>query len=83
MRVILAGLAATVLMVAAGGVAVGRDEKVDAKLLVGKWTPEDADKKGKMFVEFAKDGKVSFAFSFEKDGVKKEFKFDGTYKLDS
>jgi uncharacterized protein (TIGR03066 family) len=80
MRVILAGLAATVLVVAAGGVAAGRDEKdakVDAKLLVGKWTPKEEDKKGEFYVEFLKDGKLLFTA-----GGGKDFKVEGTYKLD-
>jgi uncharacterized protein (TIGR03066 family) len=82
MRAILAGLAVAALTVAAGGYAAAKDEKVDGKLLVGKWTPKEADKKGKMFLEFTKDGKLSLSINFEKGDVKKELKAEGTYKLD-
>ncbi|HEX4607518.1 MAG TPA: TIGR03066 family protein [Urbifossiella sp.] len=78
MRVFLAGLAATALVVAVGGVAVGRDEKVDGKLLVGKWTPAEEGKRDKLFLEFTKDGKLSMTA----DAGGKDFKIDGTYKLD-
>ncbi len=77
MRAVLAGMVVAVLTVAAGGVAGARDEKtIDAKLLVGKWTPKDKDKD--FVVEFTKDGKVSVA---AKAGDK-DLKFEGTYKLD-
>jgi len=56
-----------------------KDGKIDAKKLVGKWEPKDAAKKDTGFViEFTKDGKVSLT-SKAKD---KDFKADGTYKLD-
>jgi uncharacterized protein (TIGR03066 family) len=74
MRAILAGLATVVLTVAAGGFAAGQDEKIDAKLLVGKWTPEEKKDK-QFFVEFAKDGKLKVTAG-------EDFKLDGTYKLD-
>ena len=80
MRSALVGLAAAFLVVAAGGSAAGRGEKdkVDAKLLVGKWTSDAEGKKDKMFIEFLKDGKLAISFKF---GGDKEFKIDGTYKL--
>ena len=80
MRTVLAGMAAA-LVVAVGGSAAGRDDKdkVDPKLLVGKWTPDDEKKRDKMFIEFTKDGKLAISFDF---GGGKEFKIDGTYKLD-
>jgi uncharacterized protein (TIGR03066 family) len=82
MRVILAGLVAAFLTAAAGGPAVGRDAKdakVDGKLLVGKWTSDEEKKKDKMFIEFTKDGKLAITLDI---GGGKEFKIDGTYKLD-
>jgi uncharacterized protein (TIGR03066 family) len=76
MRAVMVGMAVAVLMAAAGGTAAGRDEKIDAKLLVGKWTPKEEDKKGQFVVEFTKDGKVLLS------APGKEFKAEGTYKLD-
>lgn len=76
MRAVLVGAAAAVLVAALGGVADGRQDtaKIDAKLLVGKWRPQD---KAKDFtVEFTKDGKVTVAFAGKDD------KGEGTYKLD-
>jgi uncharacterized protein (TIGR03066 family) len=80
MRVLLAGVAATALVVAFGGAAAGRDAKdgkVDAKLLVGKWTPDDEKKRDKMTIEFTKDGKLALGIKFGE----KELKLDGTYKV--
>jgi uncharacterized protein (TIGR03066 family) len=78
MRAVLVGTAAAVLVAALGGAADGRQpEKIDARLLVGKWQPKEAE--GKDFtIEFTKDGKLVFV---AKAGDK-EFKIDGTYKLD-
>jgi len=81
MRTVTVGLAAAVLVLVAGGTTVGQDtkDKLDAKLLVGKWTPDDEAKRDKMTIEFLKDGKLAIGFKF---GEAKEFKIDGTYKLD-
>jgi uncharacterized protein (TIGR03066 family) len=76
MRAVLVGMAVVVLVAAAGGTAAGQDEKIDAKLLVGKWTPKDEAKKGDFVVEFTKDGKVLL------NAAGKDFKAEGTYKLD-
>ena len=76
MRAVLVGMAVVVLVAAAGGSAAGRDEKIDGKLLIGKWTPKEEDKKGQFVVEFTKDGKVTLDFGG------KDFKAEGTYKLD-
>lgn len=74
MRAILAGLATVVLTVGLGGFAGAQDEKIDGKLLIGKWTPEE--KKDKQFVvEFAKGGKLSVTAG-------EAFKLEGTYKLE-
>ena len=54
MRAVLLGAAAAVLVVAGGGAAVGRDAKdvkVDAKLLVGKWTIDDKEKRASLVDE--------------------------------
>jgi uncharacterized protein (TIGR03066 family) len=75
MRAVVTGLAAAVLVVASGGLAAGRDdEKVDAKLLIGKWTPEEKKDK-QVVIEFAKGGKLSITAG-------EDFKIDGTYKLE-
>jgi len=76
MRAVLVGMAVVVLVAAAGGTAAGRDEKIDAKLLVGKWTPKEEGKNGVFVVEFTKDGKVLL------NAAGKDFKAEGTYKLD-
>lgn len=80
MRAVLIGVAATVLVASLGGAAAGRDAKdgkVDPKLLVGKWTPDDEKKRDKMTIEFTKDGKLALAIKFGE----KEVKLDGTYKV--
>ncbi|HYH67602.1 MAG TPA: TIGR03066 family protein [Urbifossiella sp.] len=78
MRAVLVGVAAAVLVAALGGSADGRQpEKIDAKLLIGKWTPKEV--KGEDFVmQFTKDGKLVFV---GKAGDK-EFTLEGTYKLE-
>ena len=65
------------MLALAGGTAAA-DEKIDAAKLLGKWTPQDPNKIGKFVVEFMKDGKLTF----KEDGGGKEFKAEGTYKLE-
>jgi uncharacterized protein (TIGR03066 family) len=50
-----------------------KDEKIDAKKLIGKWEPEDA--KEKVSMEFTKDGKLTILAGNGKE-------FSGTYKVD-
>jgi uncharacterized protein (TIGR03066 family) len=77
MRAVLVGVAVAVMVAALGGSADGRQpEKLDAKLLVGKWQPKDEAKKEDFTVEFSKDGKVTVVFGG------KDMKAEGTYKLD-
>src|SRR5262245_4844827 len=65
------------LLLTPAGVPV--DDKIDAKLLVGKWEPETRpDGVDKMMVEFTKDNKVML--SIEAQGEKE--KMEGTYKVD-
>jgi len=73
------GLALVAVMGLLSGVAADdkKDEKIDAKKLIGKWTPKDGGEKGKFVVEFMKDGKLTFTAGGDKD-----LKLDGTYKLD-
>jgi uncharacterized protein (TIGR03066 family) len=80
MRQVMLGLAATAVVVALGGTSAGQDAKtkVDAKLLVGKWTPDEEAKRDKMIIEFTKDGKLTIGVKFGE----KELKIDGTYKVD-
>ncbi|HJZ56190.1 MAG TPA: TIGR03066 family protein [Gemmataceae bacterium] len=75
MRVIL-GLALVAVMGLVSGTRAD-DTKIDGKKLVGKWTPKDEKKAGKMVAEFTKDGKL--IVTGEEGG--KEIKIDGTYKL--
>jgi uncharacterized protein (TIGR03066 family) len=57
MRAVLTGVAAVILMVAVGGTTAARQpEKLDAKLLIGKWVPKL--KTGEQItLEFTADGK--------------------------
>lgn len=77
MRLIL-GLALLSTMGLLTSGAFAQDGKIDAKKLVGKWTPKDEAKTGKVFIEFTKDGKVVVNGKIGDN----EIKFDGTYKLE-
>lgn len=69
----------TLSLFALGLTAAAEDkkgEKIDAKLLVGKWETKEAG--GTAAVEFTKDGKLTLVATV--DG--KELKFEGTYKVD-
>ena len=74
MRIVL-GCALAFVM---AGVGLAADEKIDAKKLVGKWEPKEKKEGGSFVIEFMKDGKLTFTAN----GGGKEFKGDGTYKLD-
>lgn len=55
------------------------DDKIDAKLLIGKWQPEKAPQEGiKVTIEYTKDNKI--VVDLEAQGQKQ--KFEGTYKLE-
>ena len=58
-----------------------KDEKIDAKKLVGKWEREPGKEKdkgfGKIVVEYTADGKITATI-----GDKGDFKIEGTYKVD-
>jgi len=54
-----------------------KDEKIDAKKLIGKWEPSDSKKDLKTVVEFAKEGKLSLSVTV----MGKTEKIEGTYKL--
>jgi uncharacterized protein (TIGR03066 family) len=74
MRVIL-GLALLAVMGLAAGAnarADDKDVKIDAKKLIGKWTPKE--EKEKFTVEFMKDGKMKLNLG--------DMSLDGTYKLE-
>jgi len=72
MRVIL-GCALVASLVS--GVAAD-DEKIDTKKLIGKWEPKEENSKGKVMIEFSKDGKLTVTFSGKED------KIEGTYKVE-
>ena len=59
-----------------------KEEKIDAKMLLGKWQAEKTDSKDPkeptIVFEYKENGKLTMSFQF---GDKPE-KFDGTYKLD-
>lgn len=54
------------------------EEKIDAKLLLGKWQPEKQPEQFKITIEYLKDNKL--AVELEAGGDKQ--KGEGTYKLD-
>lgn len=54
------------------------EEKIDGKLLLGKWQPEKQPEQFNLTVEYLKDNKLSVVL--EAGGEKQ--KGDGTYKLD-
>jgi uncharacterized protein (TIGR03066 family) len=77
MRAVLGCGLAVALAVAAGAAAQDKkDDKVDAKKLIGKWQP--AEKKENVTIEFTKDGKLFVTA----DVAGKAEKLEGTYKLD-
>jgi len=79
MRAILGcGLAVVLALAASAGAEDKKGEKVDGKLLMGKWTPKDAPKGATISIEFLKDNKLSLSFDF----AGKSEKIAGTYKLD-
>jgi uncharacterized protein (TIGR03066 family) len=79
MRAILS-LGLSVLFLLTAGLAADdkKDEKIDAKKLLGKWQPAEAKKAENLIIEFAKDGKLSV--SAEAEG--KDTRIPGSYKLD-
>ncbi|MBN9122563.1 MAG: TIGR03066 family protein [Planctomycetes bacterium] len=76
MRAILGCALAVTLVVCAG--AAAKDEKIDAKKLVGKWEPKEKKEGASFVIEFTKDGKVTISVNAKE----KEAKFEGTYKVD-
>ena len=54
------------------------DDKIDAKMLIGKWTPKDIPPVAKIEVELTADGKVIMSVEF----AGKKDKAEGTYKID-
>lgn len=75
MRAML-GCTLAVMLVCVGVSA--KDEKIDAKKLVGKWEPKEKKGGGSAVIEFTKDGKVMITITSKG----KEVKFDGTYKVE-
>ena len=53
-------------------------DKIDGKLLVGKWEPETAPQGAKVVMEFTKDNKLMVNAEFGGQKINME----GTYKLD-
>jgi len=77
MRALL-GCAATLALCFGALAEEKKDEKIDAKKLIGKWEPKEKAKDRTLLIEFTKDGKV--AFTGTEGG--KEMKAEGTYKVD-
>jgi uncharacterized protein (TIGR03066 family) len=78
MRLIL-GCALVLLCLGTGRAGEDKkDEKIDAKKLVGKWSPKEQKKGESVVVEFGKDGKLTMTYT----GDGKESKREGMYKLD-
>ena len=55
------------------------EDKIDGKLLIGKWEPEKLPPGFKVVMEIAKDNKIKM----EVDIQGKQEKVEGTYKLDN
>ncbi|HYH67603.1 MAG TPA: TIGR03066 family protein [Urbifossiella sp.] len=80
MRAVLVGVVSAVLLAMVGGSADGRQpEKIDAKLLVGKWEQKSPDGKFTSLFEFSKDGKLENVVS---SGGKQGYKLTGKFKLE-
>jgi uncharacterized protein (TIGR03066 family) len=67
---------AAMLLVVATAPADDKTEKIDAKKLVGKWEPKEGNDKGKVVIEFMKDGKITITPDKKTDVI------NGTYTLD-
>jgi uncharacterized protein (TIGR03066 family) len=78
MRMILAGLLATLVLGPTLSADDKKDEKIDAAKLVGKWEPKEKKEGTSVTIEFTKDGKIMI--SGTRGG--QDFKADGTYKID-
>lgn len=70
-------LVAFTLLVTCGTVAF--DDKIDGKLLIGKWEPDMAPPGLKISIEFQKDNKVVINVDFQG----KMEKVEGSYKLEN
>ena len=72
-------LVCTLLLASVCSVAAFQEkDKIDGKLLIGKWEPEKAPPGGKVVIEFLKDDKLKV--EIEVQG--KQEKLEGTYKLE-
>jgi uncharacterized protein (TIGR03066 family) len=75
MRAILCGTLAMLVFGLTLSADDKKDEKIDPKKLIGKWSPKG--KKDDVAIEFLKDGKMTLDST-----LKEKIKADGTYKLD-
>lgn len=55
------------------------EDKIDGKLLIGKWAPDKVPPGLKISMEFTKDNKIKFDVEFQG----KQEKVEGTYKLEN
>jgi uncharacterized protein (TIGR03066 family) len=78
MRAILSCTLAALVFCCALSADDKKDEKIDAKKLVGKWAPKEKKEGVTVVIEFMKGGKASFTLNANG----KELKAEGTYKLD-
>lgn len=67
-----------IALLAFAGHTLAFDEKIDAKLLIGKWEPEMAPPGIKVVMEFKKEDKLEI--NIEVQG--KQEKVEGTYKVE-
>jgi uncharacterized protein (TIGR03066 family) len=56
-----------------------KDDKIDAKKLIGKWEPKQKSDGPTLVTEFTKDGKVIYILT---EGKKQLEKIERTYKID-
>jgi uncharacterized protein (TIGR03066 family) len=79
MRTLLGGLLAALTVGVSVSAEDKKDEKIDAKKLVGKWVPKDKKKsRGVVSLEFTKDGKMTATLVV--GGIETEHV--GTYKVE-
>jgi uncharacterized protein (TIGR03066 family) len=77
MRALL-GCAVTLALCFGAPAEEKKDESIDAKKLVGKWSPKEQKDGVPVVIELTKDGKLTVRV----DAKGKEITFEGTYKLD-
>jgi uncharacterized protein (TIGR03066 family) len=79
MRTLLGGLLAALTFGIGVSAEDKKDENIDAKKLIGKWSPKEKMEGLTVVVEFTKDGKVTFTYAFVGE---RELRLTENYKVD-